>query len=195
MSKILKNQTGSPIAIDDTGITLPASPATFTIPPQDFLLWAASSDIIGPVGVGDVVVNDGSFDLSPSDGIDLIKGLFLRTFVEFEGERPLPEFAFNGDLVIGAEQTIINKTVPVDKELRIHQIRVVCSRTTRWTIQEGANIFGSGLTSALNPDSNQIFRKQKKLSAGVTLQLKYLAVPGQALVPIDAYIDAALIDT
>ena len=76
MSKILKNQTGSPINISDTGISLPASPTQYTIPAQDYLLWAASSDIITNVGSGDVIVNDGSNDLSISDGIDLLKGIF-----------------------------------------------------------------------------------------------------------------------
>ena len=76
MSKILKNQTGAGIFIADTGILLPASPGTYVIPPQDYLIWAASSDIVGPVGVIDVIVNDGSSDLTPSDGMDLIKGLF-----------------------------------------------------------------------------------------------------------------------
>lgn len=78
MSKILKNTTASPINIADTGITLAASPATYTIPPQDYLIWAASSDIVGPVGGSTVVVNDGSTDLSISDGMDLIKGIFPK---------------------------------------------------------------------------------------------------------------------
>lgn len=76
MSKILKNQLGSPLAISDTGVTLPASPATYVIQVQDYLLWAASSDVVTAIGSGDVIVNDGSFDLSISDGIDLIKDIF-----------------------------------------------------------------------------------------------------------------------
>ena len=42
MAKILKNQTGSPIALSDVGITVPASPSTYTIPAQDYLLWAGN---------------------------------------------------------------------------------------------------------------------------------------------------------
>lgn len=80
MSKILKNQTASSIFISDTGVLLPASPVTFTIPPEDYLIWAASSDIIGfvstPVATPDVIVSDGSSDLNISDGVDLIKGIF-----------------------------------------------------------------------------------------------------------------------
>lgn len=75
MSKILINTTVSPIVIGDTGVTIPGS-SNYTIPPQDYLLWSSSTDILTPVGDEDIVVNDGSFDLSPSDGIDLIKGIF-----------------------------------------------------------------------------------------------------------------------
>ena len=86
MSKILKNNTASPITVTDVGsVVIPASPGSYTIPPQDYLLWAASSDVIGfvstPVATPDVTVNDGSVDLNISDGIDLIKGLFPRLFV------------------------------------------------------------------------------------------------------------------
>lgn len=84
MSKILKNTTGVPLFIADTGTLLPILPATFTIPPQDYWIWAASSDIVGPVGVGDVIVNDGSFDLNASDGMDLLKGIFPNP-VRLEG--------------------------------------------------------------------------------------------------------------
>lgn len=76
--KILKNQTLSPIVISDVGISVPASPATYTIPEQDYLLWAASSNIVTQIGNGNIVVSDGSFDLSISEGTDLIKGLFPK---------------------------------------------------------------------------------------------------------------------
>ena len=41
-------------------------------------MWAASSDVVTEVGASNLVVNDGSFDLNISDGIDLIKGIFSR---------------------------------------------------------------------------------------------------------------------
>lgn len=78
MSKILKNTTASLIEIDDTGVTLAASPATYTIPQTDYPLWAASSDIITQIGNGDVIVSDGSSNLSIADGTDLIKGIFAN---------------------------------------------------------------------------------------------------------------------
>lgn len=79
MAKILKNQTASPILVGDTGVSIPASPATYTIVANDYPLWAASSDIVTSVGNGNIVVNDGSFDLSKADGISLLQGNFKQT--------------------------------------------------------------------------------------------------------------------
>lgn len=78
MSKILKNNSGSNIDISDTGITI-NNGSQYTIPPQDYLLWAASSDAVTFIGASSLVVNDGSSDLSISDGVDLIKGIFPTT--------------------------------------------------------------------------------------------------------------------
>jgi hypothetical protein len=79
MAKILKNQTASPILVADTGVSVPASPATYTIVPADYPLWASSSDIVTYIGNGSIVVNDGSFDLTKADGISLIQGNFKQT--------------------------------------------------------------------------------------------------------------------
>lgn len=78
MSKILINNTASPVPITDTGVTIAAS-SQYTIPPQDYLLWAASSNVVTYIGDSTLTVNDGSDDLSISDGVDLIKGLFPKT--------------------------------------------------------------------------------------------------------------------
>lgn len=64
MSKILKNTTGSTVAVSDTGVILPAGPTTYTIPPQDYPLWASSSAITTLINNGTVIVNDGYGDLS-----------------------------------------------------------------------------------------------------------------------------------
>jgi len=72
-SKIVKNNTGSPIIIVDVGnVTIPAS-GQYTIPPEDYLIWAESSDIITEVGSGDVTVNDGNIDLSIARGVSYLQ--------------------------------------------------------------------------------------------------------------------------
>lgn len=81
MSKILKNNSGASIDISDTGITIDNA-TQYTIPPVDYLLWAGSSNAVTEIGAGKLVVNDGSDDLSISDGVDLIKGIFPKNVDE-----------------------------------------------------------------------------------------------------------------
>lgn len=81
MSKILKNDSGSTVSIGDTGVTI-LNGTQYTIPPQDYLLWAASSNVVTFVGTEDLVVNDGSFNLTISDGIDLLKGIFPTELID-----------------------------------------------------------------------------------------------------------------
>lgn len=78
MIKVLYNQTASPIFITDVGVSIPASPASYLIQVADYPLWASSSDIVTFIGSGDIIVNDGSFDLSKADGIALLQGNFKQ---------------------------------------------------------------------------------------------------------------------
>lgn len=77
MAKIVKNNTGSPLTINDTGVTIPAS-GQHTITTGEEFLWAASSDLVTELGNNNATINDGTSDLSDSDGLDLIKGIFPK---------------------------------------------------------------------------------------------------------------------
>ena len=78
MSKILKNTTNQSVFVADTGVPLSAN-GQYTIPPQDYWLWAASSNVISYIGNGTLIVNDGSFDLSINEGVALIQHMFPST--------------------------------------------------------------------------------------------------------------------
>lgn len=84
MSKILKNSTASVVSVSDTGVAIPAS-GQYTIPANDYPLWASSDNVVTLVGAGTLVVNDGSSDLSISDGIDRIKGHQARYLYGADG--------------------------------------------------------------------------------------------------------------
>ena len=56
------------------GITIPAS-GQITIESVNELLWAGSSDLITHIGNSCIIVNDGTKDLTKSEGINLIKGI------------------------------------------------------------------------------------------------------------------------
>lgn len=100
MAKILKNTTVNPVTIKDTGITVPASPGTYTIPPQDYLLWAASVDIVSIVNAGTLIVNNGSLDLSAAEGLRYLE-YAERPVVKSGGTRvtgAVKEFNFTGGI-------------------------------------------------------------------------------------------------
>lgn len=82
MSKILRNDSASPVVIVDVGSVTINAGDSYTINPNEYPLFAASSNTVTFIGNGDLTVNDGSFDLTISDGVDLIKGLFPPTQVE-----------------------------------------------------------------------------------------------------------------
>jgi len=116
MSKILKNNTANPVSISDVGQTVPAS-SQITIASQDYLLYAASDDVVTLVGNSTLTVNDGSNDLSISDGIDLIKGIFPTTVaINSSNNSPaivsLPETNFDqqGRLRVSDHKTIFEIT-------------------------------------------------------------------------------------
>lgn len=72
MNKILKNQTASPIFIDDMGVEIPAS-SNYTIVESEYTRWAGSIDIDTEINASNIIVNDGTNDLSISDGIRFLK--------------------------------------------------------------------------------------------------------------------------
>lgn len=74
MSKILVNNLSIDIIIQDTGVTVqPNNP--YTIPPEDYAKFAASSDVIRSLADDSLVLNNGGDDITNlSDAVDIIKG-------------------------------------------------------------------------------------------------------------------------
>lgn len=69
MAKIIKNTTGSVISLQDVGrIPIPAG-GSYTILPEEYPLWAASSNVTSYINAGTLVVNDGTDDLKPTLGL------------------------------------------------------------------------------------------------------------------------------
>lgn len=75
--RILKNNTASAVPINDVGQTVPAS-GQLVINPIDYGKYEGSSDVIVVIGDSTLTVNDGTFDLSITDGTRLIQGGFSR---------------------------------------------------------------------------------------------------------------------
>lgn len=85
MSKIVINSTSGDVFISDVGIFVSGN-GEYAIPPNDYLLWSSSSDIINLIGNGTILVNDGTSNLSSSDAVDLIKGFFPKRVIADFGD-------------------------------------------------------------------------------------------------------------
>jgi len=82
MSKIIKNTTGLDIDLDSVGLTI-AALSSYNVEIDEYTLWASEPVIaeVSPlITSGDLVVNDGLYDLVAFDGINYLK---------------YPDFAFN----------------------------------------------------------------------------------------------------
>lgn len=88
MSKILRNDNpSSAVDLFDVGVSIPGG-ASYTIPPQDYPQFAASSDVIEALSDDLLILNDGGNDITNlSDAVDIIKGWFPRDVDDaFTGE-------------------------------------------------------------------------------------------------------------
>jgi len=182
MSKVLKNQTGSPISIPDTGVSLAASPATYTIPPTDFLLWAASSDIITQIGSGNVIVSDGATNLSIADGTALIQGNFPSTVKITDGTDTLDITAAGRVSVDSIVGTIVLPTGASSSANQVIQTTALNSIDTKLTNNATSTLQTAGNASLVSIDT--------KLTNNATSTLQ--TAGNASLVSIDAGIPAAL---
>lgn len=76
MSKLLLNQTESIVTITDVGQSVPAS-GSLLIDPSDYAKFSQSNDVIVLIADGTLIVNDGSVNLSISQGVGLLQGSFI----------------------------------------------------------------------------------------------------------------------
>lgn len=82
MTKILINNTASPVFISDVGVTVPAS-GQYTITPSEYGLFAVSSDTVALIGAGTLFVSDGNETLDIAAGSALITGSFRQKETDF----------------------------------------------------------------------------------------------------------------
>jgi hypothetical protein len=106
--RILKNNTGVIVPISDVGISVPAF-GQYVIPPTQYGKVEDSDDVIGPISdlavsptVSTLTVNDGTFDLSISEGTRLIQGGFSRPISD--GADPTIKATVNEDLTPGPNE-------------------------------------------------------------------------------------------
>lgn len=86
LDKIIKNTTGSDIPLNEVGLTIEAG-TSYTLVLDEYLRWATPeviTELTTPVNAGDLVINDGTNDLSASDGLRFME-YADRHYVEDSG--------------------------------------------------------------------------------------------------------------
>lgn len=125
MSKILKNNSGANITLSDLGSLTINDGTQYVIDPIDYLRFARSSDVVSEIGLGSggLVVNDGSSDLSISDGTDLIKGIFPKEqiIVDEGGEAAT---VTNNALDVNASVNFPDELIDIFQRLKTSQAQV-----------------------------------------------------------------------
>lgn len=80
MSIIAKNTTGSSITI--AGVIISAN-SNYTVQNSELYLWASSDTLVTKIGSGDIVINDGSTDLTASQGIAHVQGSYPKFMAQY----------------------------------------------------------------------------------------------------------------
>jgi len=152
MSKVLINNQGVDIELADVGVSIPASSA-YTIPPQNYPLFAASSDVIKFLSLGNdnggLVLNDGGNDISIlSDAIDIIKGWPVQPVTVEE----TPFFFDYTGIPEGSDPfTLIAYFVPAGMTLDLTRFYYTCRMESFVQILKNGSLIGSLRTGASMP--------------------------------------------
>lgn len=154
MSKILRNDNPTnAVELLDTGVTVGAS-SSYTIPPQDYPTFAASSDVIRALSDGSLVLNDGGNDITNlSNAVDIIKGWFPGAATESE------DFFFDYfDIPVGSgPHTLFSYTVAFPDVLEIGRLTVSCRQESMWQVLKNGVVIADLRTGPAQPTANFVW--------------------------------------
>ena len=168
MSKILVNNNGFDVVIPDVGVTVAAS-SNYTIPPQDYATFAASSDVITRLAALELILNDGGNDIiSLSQAVDIIKGWPIQVS-ETEDEPFFFDFA---DVLSGpGPHSLFSQTMDPGITLDLSQLIVACRVESLVEIYLNGLVVGSLRTGAALPTNSFNWRPNRKCVEGDSIEV------------------------
>ena len=116
---ILKNKTASVVHLDDAGRDMQPN-EVYSVPPQDYPLWAASAMAVEAILNDLVVVNDGSDDLNRRVGIALLQNnvIVLNEYYTLTDEEGI--LMGNGSILyLNDELYTTDNVIDVDDEAEV----------------------------------------------------------------------------
>jgi hypothetical protein len=156
MSKILVNVSGADVILDDVGVTIAGS-SQYTIPPQDYPQFAASSDVIRFLADPLILVlNDGGNDITDlSKAVDIIKGWPVQTSTDEPDTVEEPFFFDYDDIPVGSgPHTLLTLPISTGQTLSLKRVSFSCRIEGQLRILKNGFAIGQVLTGAAQPSSN-----------------------------------------
>lgn len=155
MSKILVNVLGSDVILDDVGVTVAGS-SQYTIPPQDYPQFAASSDVITALATNTLVLNDGGNDITDlSKAVDIIKGWPIQSSLDDSGDTEEPFFFDYDDVPVGSgPHTILTFPIGINQTLSLKRVAFTCRFESQLKILKNGFAIGQILNGPAQPSSN-----------------------------------------
>jgi len=168
MSKILRNDDLiNSVDLLDTGVSIGAS-SSYTIPPQDYPTFAASSDVIRALSNGLLTLNDGGNDITNlSNAIDIIKGWFPGQAAAVD------DFFFDYfDVPVGVgPHTLFSYTVTFPDVLEIGRLTVSCRFESMFQVLKNGIVIADLRTGPAKPTDSFIWYPYRELEIGDLIEI------------------------
>jgi len=169
MSKILVNNNSFDVEIADTGVTVAATSA-YTIPPQDYATFAASSDVIKLLSTdpATLILNDGGVDvLVVSTAVDIIKGWPVQAPATMS-----EPFFFDYTFTISDDlPNTIFFSVVADQNLYLSRLNISCRIESFIEVKKNGEVIASLRTGAANPSASFHWSPNRKCLVGDSIEI------------------------
>jgi hypothetical protein len=116
MIKILKNSTSNEIFISDIGTTILANDLII-IDPTQYSALSASTQVIPYIQSGDIIVNNGEYDLPPEVGIIHVDGGVRKITQEVA---MMPGIGFNAPAIVELSEAVIAMSMDIGDHFYAH---------------------------------------------------------------------------
>lgn len=168
MSKILINNSGSNQDVTDCGVTI-ANASSYTIPPQDYLTFAASSDVIRLLADLILTLNDGGNDITElSKAVDIIKGWPIQP----DNTTDTSFFFDYADTPVGSGPfTLLSQTVDPGTTLDLTRLSVSCRIESMLQVLKNGLVVADLRTGAALPTANFDWRPNLNCVSADTIEI------------------------
>lgn len=168
MSKILRNDDPiNSVELLDTGVSIGAS-SSYTIPPQDYPTFAASSDVIRALSNNLLTLNDGGNDVTNlSNAIDIIKGWFPGAASEAD------DFFFDYfDVPVGpGPHTLFSQTVTFPDVLELGRLTVSCRFESMFQVLKNGAVIADLRTGPAKPTDSFVWYPTREFEIGDLIEI------------------------